>query len=71
MNRWEGTKPNCVESPPLVHDVVRCFLFFNGGVAYPHTSLELYLTFYSKTKLVKIKGTLLVRNTRESKIYLT
>ena len=58
-------KPSCVHAPPTVHDVVRCLLFFNGGVAHPHTSLELYLLFIQRQKQVKITGTLLVGNTRE------
>jgi len=29
---------------------------FSEGVAHPHTSLELYLTFYSKTKSGENKG---------------
>ena len=48
MNKWEGIKPRCVPAPPPVHDVIQCFLFFNGGVAHLHTSLELYLTFIQR-----------------------
>jgi len=56
MNRWEGLKSSCVQAPPLVHDVVQCFLIFNEGVAHTHTSLELYLPFYSMTKGGENKG---------------
>jgi len=63
-------KPSCVHAPPPVHDVVRCLLFFSGGVAHPHTSLELYLLFIQRQKHVKIIGTLLVE-TPESQIYWT
>jgi len=63
-------KPSCVHAPPTVHDVVWCLLFFNGGVAHPHTSLELYLLFIQRQKQVKITGTLLVE-TPESQIYWT
>ena len=65
---WKGgkeiIKPSCVHAPPPVHDVVRCLLFFNGRVAHPHTSLELYLLFIQRKKQVEITGTLLVGNTR-------
>ena len=56
MNRWEGIKPSCVQAPPPIHDVVQRFFIFNDGVAHPHTSLELCLTFYSKTKSGENKG---------------
>ena len=66
MKRWEGNcQTSCVHAPPPVHDVLRCLLFFDGGVAHPHTSLELYLLFIQRQKQVKITGTLLVGNTRE------
>ena len=69
---WKGgkemIKPSCVHAPPPVHDVVRCLLFFNGGVAHPNTSFELYLLFIQRQKHVKITGTLLVGNTRESNL---
>jgi len=30
MNKWEGIKPSCVQTSPLVHDVVQCFVsYFN------------------------------------------
>ena len=61
-------KPSCVHAPPPIHDVVRCLLFFSGGVAHPHTSLELYLLFIQRQKQVKITVTLLVGNTRESNL---
>jgi len=63
-------KPCCIHAPPPVHDVVRCLLFFSGGVAHPHPSLELYLLFIQRQKQVKITGTLLVE-TPESQIYWT
>ena len=71
MNRWERIKPSCVQAPPLVHDVVWCFLFFNEGVAHPHTSLELYLTFYSKTKSGENKGDSSGEEHQKVKILLT
>jgi len=46
----EMIKPSCVHAPPPVHDMVRCLLFFSGGVAHPHTSLELYLLFIQRQK---------------------
>ena len=61
-------KSSCVHAPPTVHDVVRFLLFFNGGVAHPHTSLELYLLFIQRQKQMKITETLLVGNTRESNL---
>ena len=61
-------KPCCIHAPPPVHDVVRCLLFFNGGVAHPHTSFELYLLFIQRQKYVKTTRTLLVGNTRESNL---
>ena len=51
MNKWEGIKSSCVQAPPPVHGVIRCFLFFNGGVAHLYTSLELYLTFIQRQNL--------------------
>ena len=55
---WKGgkeiIKPSCVHAPPPVHDVVQYLLFFNGGVAHPHTSLELNLLFIQRQKLLKI-----------------
>ena len=50
---WKGgkgiVKPSCVHAPPPVHDVVRCLLFFNGGVAHP-TLLWSYICFLFKEK---------------------
>jgi len=65
----EMIKPSCVHAPPPVHDVVWYILFFNGGVAHPHTSFELYLLFIQRQKQVKITGTLSGLNTGESNLY--
>jgi hypothetical protein len=45
-------------------------LFFNEGVAHPHTSSKLYL-FYSKTKSGENKEDSSGEDTKEPKFYLT
>jgi hypothetical protein len=56
-----------VHAPSPVHDV----LLVNGSWHVPHTSSKLYLALTHRQKMVKTQGTLLVRNTKESKFYST
>ena len=64
------------EFPEVVYRLLHQFMMYfsafvhNGSIAHPNTSPKLYLAFIHRQKMVKIKGTLLVRHKRV-KIYST